>query len=247
MRTPRHPWTDNYFTPFYSKVYSGPLRNLLGTEQEVEFLAERLQDKRAGLVLDIGAGFGRHAQGLIKQGFRAVGLDRYAHFLAQWPRRKRLAAAADMRTLPFADASFSAVYCLFNTFGYFDHADNVAMLGEWARVLATGGKLILQLPNRTAMARIARNFPPTQMMTEELTITEQYHYDAPTRCLVGQGVWSWRGEDKAWQFILRLYTRREIERAMARAGLVVESVHEDFRGGEFDPRRSSEMVFVARK
>ncbi len=57
------------------------------------------------------------------------------------------AVEADVRTLPFADASFDTVISN-STLDHFDHADEIERsLAELARVLAPGGRLLVTLDN----------------------------------------------------------------------------------------------------
>ena len=55
------------------------------------------------------------------------------------------ASRADVRRLPFADASFDAIYSM-GTIEHFDESEDAVR--EMARVLKPGGKLILGVPNR---------------------------------------------------------------------------------------------------
>jgi exosortase/archaeosortase family protein len=59
--------------------------------------------------------------------------------------RRLCASVADVRALPFEDGSFDAVYSM----GTIEHfAESQAAVGEMARVLKPGGRLVLGVPNR---------------------------------------------------------------------------------------------------
>lgn len=241
---PEGDWTPGFFTPLYARMYQGPLNQKEATEEEVAFLRTLFEGVR-GPVLDIGCGFGRHAVPLRRAGVRVVGLDRFAHLIAEQPARGREAVCADMRRLPWADAAFEGAYCLFNTFGYFSDAENRATLTEWARVLAPGARLVLQAPNRPAMALIARDHAPVQMVAENGSMIETYDYGAEERALIGRGVWQVGGEAQNWEFRLRMYTAGELAKALAKAGFVVDDTVADYAGTEFRPRSSPQMVVTA--
>ena len=111
-----------------------------------------------GEILDCPCGFGRHALVLADAGFRVTGVDRSEVQLAEAERRRGEAdlprlVRADYRELPFPDASFDAVLCLFTSLGYLPRDGDVAVLSEFRRVLRAGGGLILETMHRDRLAR----------------------------------------------------------------------------------------------
>jgi ArsR family transcriptional regulator len=124
------------------------LRRLGGDDASVEHaLAEAAGKPSVGRLLDIGTGTGRILELLAPSAHTATGVDRSPEMLRI--ARGKLASAgnqqadllqADMRALPFADASFDTV-----TLHHVLHfADNpAAVVAEAARVVAPGGKLIV--------------------------------------------------------------------------------------------------------
>ncbi|MDK2972000.1 MAG: hypothetical protein PWP23_1755 [Candidatus Sumerlaeota bacterium] len=238
-------WAPDFFTPLYAAMYQGPLFQKEMTEQEVDFLATVFAGID-GPVLDAGCGFGRHAVPLRRKGLNVVGLDRFAHLLKQQPKRTRRVVAGDLRALPFADNSFAGLYCVFNTFGYFEHRENMTALAEWARVLRPGGTLVVQVPNRPVMAEIAKEFPPTQMLSSEAMVAELYEYDSARRSLVGKGTWQLGDRQQPWEFALRMYTAGELDKALARNGLRVTARYAEYDADEeFDATDSAHQVIVA--
>jgi SAM-dependent methyltransferase len=242
----RDDWAPGFFTPLYARMYRGPLFDAEGTDREVAFLASRFADCD-GPLLDVGCGFGRHAVPLRKHGHRVVGLDRFAHLLREQPARGRRAVAADMRTLPFPDGAFAGLYCVFNTFGYFEHRDNQRVLREWARVVRPGGRLVLQAPHRPVMADIVREHEPSQTFMGGATMSEEYAYDGRRRAMLGRGVWQTSAGEQAWSFELHLYAADELEKELARAGWQTTERHGDYDGADFDDEESAHVVFVAQR
>lgn len=118
---PRH-WTHTYFGSIYGELYRKHLIPAARTREEAAFVDALLGPGRQR-VLDIAAGFGRHARILARR-HSVLALDTSAAYLRtaleRLPARSRLAAVqGDMRALPFASASCDAALLLFNSFGYF--------------------------------------------------------------------------------------------------------------------------------
>jgi SAM-dependent methyltransferase len=121
---------------------------------------DRLADlglRPGGLVLDAGAGFGRHAFECARRGYRVVALDHAADEVST--TRATFAAMAeageirpgafvgtlrgDATALPFRDGSFDAVI----TSEVLEHIpDDTGALGELHRVLRPGGVLAATVP-----------------------------------------------------------------------------------------------------
>ena len=89
-----------------------------------------------------------------QQGARAYGIDisepiviqaRAAFDTGLDPRHRLLGAVADLRALPFRDASFDAIYSM-GTIEHFDETERAVK--EMARVLKPGGRAIVGVPNR---------------------------------------------------------------------------------------------------
>lgn len=118
---------------------------------------DRLGIRPGDLLLDLGAGTGRHAFEALRRGARTIALDRDAHDLAQahdWLRAmhesgeagqkgKSLAVRADALRLPFADATFDQIIVS----EVLEHipADDAA-IGEIHRVLKPSGHLAISVP-----------------------------------------------------------------------------------------------------
>jgi len=98
-----------------------------------------------GRVLDLGCGIGHSFSALEPR--ESVGVDRSAEALAG---QDRPTVVADMRDLPFSDASFASVLAVQSI----EHVpDPERVLEEVVRVLERGGVAILSTPNRLQFAR----------------------------------------------------------------------------------------------
>ncbi len=123
------------------------------TSAEVEFLMRWLPKPSYQKVLDLCCGNGRHARLLAEEGYSVLGVDANPAALTT---AKRLSVdhgiveyrLLDMRHLDRVDETFDGIINIWQSFGYFDAATNVAILEQVSRKLRTGGRFIIDLYNR---------------------------------------------------------------------------------------------------
>lgn len=115
-----------------------------GTAQEARVLAAVLALRPGAALLDVGCGNGRHLAELSRShGIVGVGIDLSWEVLAGAPPGPAARVAADSATLPVRSLSVDAVMSVCQGgFGLTPERD-VATVGEWYRVLRTGGRLAL--------------------------------------------------------------------------------------------------------
>lgn len=124
----------NVWDRFY-RHHESPWRG----ERPVSDLLPRLG---AGPVLELGCGNGKLLRPLRAAGLDAIGLDIAFHALRRLaPGTPRV--LADAARLPFRDAAFTAVFDVHCT-GHLDAVGRAAAAHESARVLATGGLLVVE-------------------------------------------------------------------------------------------------------
>jgi SAM-dependent methyltransferase len=92
-----------------------------------------------GLCLDLGCGTGLYGDVLRGAGRTVVGVD-VSRDQLRWAKAREVVAAADASQLPFRDASFDDVACIWV---HSDLDDLPKVLAEVARVLRPGGRLLL--------------------------------------------------------------------------------------------------------
>jgi D-alanine-D-alanine ligase len=130
------------------------------TRREVTVIELLLHLCKANRILDLCGGQGRHALELARRGYRYLTVLDYAEFLLQRGRREAAETGlevafqqGDARAIPFPAASFDVVL-LMNSFNCFaDATDARRVLTETRRVLAPGGRLLMDLVDRDVALR----------------------------------------------------------------------------------------------
>ena len=257
----RH-WTTRYFGPLYGRLYSRYLLPAERTRCEAEF-ADRMLGLEGRRVLDLAAGFGRHAR-LLASRSRVVALDLNREYLRM--ARKGLSSrtrcnlqllAADMRRLPFRPGSFDAVLLLFNSFGYF-HADgtatrtpdddpNLGVLREAARVTRPGGDLLVEVPNRATLLDAVMEESRRHLVTSDYEIEEEYAYDRRTRLLHNRTVFVSGRSREDVEYSLRLYDRAEMLALLKAVRYRVRKCYGDYAGTPFAGGSSDLLLIHAEK
>ncbi|GIX49037.1 MAG: hypothetical protein KatS3mg131_3248 [Candidatus Tectimicrobiota bacterium] len=154
-------WWKTLFDEVYLLTDAPFVCNPTVTCKEVDVIERVLHLRRADRILDLCGGQGRHALELARRGYSHLTVLDYAEFLLQQGRKEAARAGlrvnfcrADARAIPHRAASFDVVLLMANSFGYFsDAADDRQVLVEAARLLAPGGRLLLDLIDREAALR----------------------------------------------------------------------------------------------
>jgi arsenite methyltransferase len=143
---------------------------LFGINRPLQLPTERFLASGRGRVLDVGAGSGRAAVGVLlaRPGTTVTGLDLYQGYMGiadNTPERfmtnARIAGAADRaqairgdaRALPFGDATFDAVVSSY-VIDHLGREGKVKALSEIARVLKPRGEFLLLIVNVDRMTRL---------------------------------------------------------------------------------------------
>jgi len=145
---------DGAIHPYVRNVLGGTCGNLYdGLDMKVYPIPELRLPPGRGRFLEIGSNWGRWCVAATRLGYAAVGVDpSLGAVLAARQVASELDADADFlvgdgRHLPFEDGTFDVVFS-YSVFQHFARDDARAALREAVRVLAPGGTLLVQMPNR---------------------------------------------------------------------------------------------------
>ena len=240
-------WFRTYFTEPYGEIYEEYLLPPEMAAQECDFACEALGLQPGDAVLDCPCGYGRHLNCLLPLFREVVGLD----FSPDCMRRARESAPharlvrGDMRALPFGEGRFDAVMNLFNSFGYFSERGDRVLLREFARVLAPGGRLLIDVANPGPLTSLIGETPRTRQQVLDLLLTESWRYDAASGVLHNDTEIELAGRRTERSYDLRLYTLGELEAMLAEANLGLVQVYGEFTGEPYDETESTRMIVVA--
>jgi ubiquinone/menaquinone biosynthesis C-methylase UbiE len=237
-------WWRTYFDEEYFRQHDA-LFSERTSRREVAGMMELLALPDGARVLDAPCGWGRHTTLLAEAGCDAFGADISFDLLRHAPAENARYVAADIRALPYADATFDAVVNVFSSLGLFlTDEDDVAALREARRLLKPGGAILLETMHRDDImaayadrdswflengteVRVRRRFNPVTGISEERL--------------------SWRrGNERGRKsHAMRLRTGTEVLALLRAAGFEQIDWYGNWNGAPFT-HRSESLIAVAR-
>jgi len=222
-------WWDAAFRSAYLEVYGH--RSDAQAAAEIAGLLPRLRGLR-GPVIDAACGGGRHLAALRAAGLPAVGFDLSPDLLAAARARPACTgrlARGDLRAPPLGGGC-GAVLCLFTAFGYFDEAGNAACLAALGGLLAPGGRLVIDVPEPSALraglvASSERTTPGGWLVRERRRLRGERVEKEVEATPPG-------GEVVRWQESVRLYPVEGLRVLAVAAGLEWEDVWPGLGGSD---------------
>jgi ubiquinone/menaquinone biosynthesis C-methylase UbiE len=244
-------WDD--YAPFYDWENAQTLGR-----RDVPFWRRVAADAN-GPVLELGCGTGRVTRPLAKAGLNIVGVDRSAAMLERihnripHPTSRIPLVRADIRALPFSDASFPMVIAPYGILqSLIRPNDLTAALASAARVVAPGGTfgidLVPDVPNwreyrdrvqlrgKNGAAHLTLVESVSQDRKRRLTTFEQRYIERRGR----------QRREHRFELTFRTLTVAQMTRQLERAGFAVQSVLGDYRGRPWDAR-ADVWIILAKK
>lgn len=199
-------------------------------------------------VLDLACGHGRIANRLAAMGARVTGLDATPLFLdvARSDAERRGVSVdyvqGDMRAIPWTDR-FDAVVSWFTSYGYFDDAQNRAVLTQVHRALRPGGRFLVELIHRDGL--LPHWVPATVTETDDGVLVDQREFDPLTGRASARRTIVRNGRLRRTSFFTRLFSFTELRDWLLDAGFAaVEGYAGDGMPLTAGARR---MIVVAQK
>jgi SAM-dependent methyltransferase len=221
------------------------------TSGEVDAIVKLLGVQPPARILDLCCGVGRHSLELAGRGFAVTAVDRTAAYL----ERARHSAAGKNLAIEFVRASmgefrrpgaFDAAINMFTSFGFFASDDEeLAVLTHVFESLKPGGRFVIDVLGKEI---ICRRFQPRSWQASP---------DGTGFLLEERKVLSgWTAIENRWivfdktgkhefHFDLRVYSGRELEQLLQRAGFREVALYGNLNGGPYD-HEAERLVAVAR-
>jgi SAM-dependent methyltransferase len=237
-------WFEDWFGEEYLALYEH--RDHHEAREVVRLIAERLGDEPQARVLDLACGAGRHQRMLCDRGWWTVGLDLSPSLLraARAEDRTGPLVRADMRRLPFADASFSVVVNLFTSFGYFrEDAQHLRVLNEVARVTRPDGWFVLDYLHAD---QVRATLVPRDEQTVGTTVVEQEREISLDGRFVRKTITL--GElGRTFVERVRLFEPEELVAMATAAGFAVDAMLGDYAGSALTATSPRTILFARRQ
>ncbi|HEY5610246.1 MAG TPA: class I SAM-dependent methyltransferase [Thermoanaerobaculia bacterium] len=233
-------WYREWFGEEYLDLYS--YRDEEEARHHVAFFQEHVGAVR-GTLLDLACGSGRHLQEFGLAGYSAIGCDLSFILLRNAVRQSGTSRVvrADMRSLPFCDASFAALVSFFTSFGYFEHEEeNAIVIREMCRVLSRDAPVLFDYLN---VHRELRGLVQKETRDTDAGVIEiERWFDAASR------TFNKRITIAGKRFLERVrgYDLDEISALFAANGLGIRQVYGDFDAAPFD-EKSPRLIVIGIK
>jgi SAM-dependent methyltransferase len=222
------------------------------TDYEVDFLRDVLEITAESKVLDMLAGYGRHALPLAAQGTMLTCIDisqEYCDELSAAAAKENLAIqviCGDVLECAIAEESFDAAYCLGNSFSFFPRAEMQQFIKQLSSALKPGGHLAIHTENlaESILPNFqTRNWMPVQ---DDIVYLAENEYRAEGGYIEAEQTFI-SGPEKAVHSVRQhIYTLGELTYMFELAGLEVVGT---FGNLEADPFMlgDEQLYLVARK
>lgn len=243
-----------WFEELFGEDYLRTMDKLAPKElaREVDFIEESLSVEKHAVILDLACGRGEITCSLAGRGYTVLGVDLSPAALAEsqeTARDQRVKPSflrADMRELDFEEA-FDATVFWGTSFGYFDEAENVAVLKKIHRALRQGGMLLLDVANRDYVAPrspslvwfegdgcVCMDDMSVDFLTSRLRVKRTAMFDD--------------GHSRELEYSIRLYSLNDLGRALHEAGFkVIEVTGHLAHPGTFFGTESPRLIVLAER
>lgn len=241
-------WWKSYFREGWEPIQHF-VKTPYNTDREAGFVELFMRRLRYKSLLDVPSGSGRISIEMAKRGYKTCGLEYNPDAVAA----AYMAAAAhqfehaptfllgDMRQMTFVD-EFDMVASIFNSFGYFDDADNIRFLQGVAQALKPGGGFLLDTHLLESLLPIwtEKGF----WRFDDLLVLEEREWDTKTSRMNGHWTFVYPdGSQKYFDSSVRVYGCKELSDIMANLGFGPPKIYSSYDGQTFQMGHDGAILF----
>ncbi|MGQ9610445.1 MAG: class I SAM-dependent methyltransferase [bacterium] len=242
-------WYEEWFGKDYMLIY--PHRDIEEAVLQINFLLKKISLPQNAKILDLCCGCGRHSIELKKLGYDVVSADlstdliNIAKSTAHDNNIDLKIIRCDMRQIPFKD-QFDLIIQFFTSFGYFESdEENQIVLNSISKALKPNGKFLIDYMNPdyvigNLISKDEKDIPEGIHVIQERWIDEKKRRINKKITLIKGG------KEKNYLESVRLYSHKEIQNMLSKAGLQLSETYGDFAGEKFN-KKSPRMILIGYK
>jgi cyclopropane fatty-acyl-phospholipid synthase-like methyltransferase len=238
-------WFEDWFDKsYYHTLYQN--RNEEEAERFIRNLVNLLDLDEGSNVLDLACGKGRHAITLSQYGYHVLGVDLSKNSIEaakKFETHTLQFAVHDMRNV-IEGHSFSAVFNLFTSFGYFDTMhDNERVLQAIHAMLQGEGMLVIDFMNSS---KVISELVISEEKTVD-TITFQIDREYNGTHILKHIRFVADGNDHHYTERVQALTKSDFETILRQTGFEIIRTFGDFDLNPFDEKSSDRLILIAKK
>lgn len=241
-------WFEEWFnSPEYLNIYSH--RSLNEADEFAKTLTDAFRFPESCKTLDLACGAGRHAIAFACLGHDVTAIDISQSLLDEAHRetaKQKLKINylnADIRTFKSAD-KFHLVLNVFTSFGYSEKdEENFSVFRTAENNLKDGGSFVFDFLNENY---VKKTLVPYSRNISGGTVFEQVR-EIKNNFVMKDIIIQSDGKINTFNERVKMYDSERLTAELENAGLTVESVWGDYKGGEFVKNYSPRFIAVCRK
>ncbi|MCJ8330536.1 MAG: class I SAM-dependent methyltransferase [Lentisphaeria bacterium] len=212
-------WFKKSFSADYLKIYQH--RDAGDAQKTIDYFLSQTPIQENAKCLDLCCGTGRHLSYLDSKGLDLYGLDLSIDLLNEVPQSlKHRVIQGDMRSLPWLNESFDAVFSLFTSFGYFsDDAVNQQVIDEVSRILRKDGIYLIDFLDADSV--IENIVAEDESEINGILIKQNRRIDTELNMVIKNITMESNGETRNYTEMVKLYKLDDFIRMFNSAGLTI--------------------------